>query len=1148
MSQLPSLPKLPRLGRASAPVATKPKPPKERRTNPRITIQELNAAGAEALKQRVKAVTKPEDRRPIWVRVFDALDLPRNIIGNVIGSIAGVEKGALPKGTFGLPRVFMSDVLKKLGVENKVVRGVAGFVGDVAIDPLTYYSLAATTGRLISKALPKVAPSGIKALGAIEKTGRITPEIGKALGLKAVTAARAAKRAAMGKPALEIARATRIQQFLKRHVIKAKGGAGGGEKFAKWIQELGEAGTKWEGRSAAEVVKEAAARSATSLVGKRGGLLTERLGKIATQPLGKTARAEEMLRGAREFIQKHAIKGRTVARLPLAERGLELPFGKQAKLYKGILDPEAIKQLMKAGQAGGAARKQFAKAGQLAGVVETINRAKKELGDLRKARKVAVKSHRARGAMEALKGKFEVTPKGQQALEKITGIAPAREAVADLDAQIAEKTAQLKRHVESTLGKDVADRIVEKVSHHAKPLAKEAVAGPEPIALPKALKQTVSAVQEQAAQARGKGEIARGVRSAILADPNAPEAIKALGAAELGATTAPAAGMTGAQRLAHGLRQAKQKVFGPGASPMHQREVAIHQHLHSGSSATGYRAGRAFQKEAAPVFANWAKKLGATQDEVAEAVIDLIESNHGANTGKFWAGDVIHESVKLSKQSGLADSPEIKALVDKYRAIHDDIERRLIAEGVAPGKMRDYYHRIGADSFRESAGMQKEMHPVKKWAAPRQRAIMPVDSEGNPILSVPLVSTADGIETANKYKAMGYKLVYGDISQHQHNLWSKATRAPNASLARPDYIGAQFSTDIAKSLSSSVAHAERMLAGAAARDLAMETGAKIPQRLVRRMPVFAGMAQPKIPQTSPFYHSIGRQLEGYSFPKPVADMLTRFFKVADSESEVRGLLKASDRIFGYWKGQALMHPAYTLRNVFQNLFGGLMAGANPLDVAQKSFNPRLREIARAVEEGRDVTGTILIHGREIPASVFMRSGKAYNMFNAGFTSQLLAQDIVGRAPRAIGTMAARGRAKFDDVFLTWHRWNNRVETNMRLATWMHFMEDGFTPRQAAMRTIMAMPDLSDISLWERNVASRIFPWYRWMRRNGSLQLFHYLPNKPAFFAGQTKLQHAIQAAMVQEPVREDLQPEWMQRELATQISGDSEQGQTGQGR
>ena len=60
---------------------------------------------------------------------------------------------------------------------------------------------------------------------------------------------------------------------------------------------------------------------------------------------------------------------------------------------------------------------------------------------------------------------------------------------------------------------------------------------------------------------------------------------------------------------------------------------------------------------------------------------------------------------------------------------------------------------------------------------------------------------------------------------------------------------------------------------------------------------------------------------------------------------------------------------------------------------------------------------------------------------------------------------------------------------------------------------MAMPDLSDISLWERNVASRIFPWYRWMRRNGSLQLFHYLPNKPAFFAGQTKLQHAIQAAL-----------------------------------
>ena len=278
-------------------------------------------------------------------------------------------------------------------------------------------------------------------------------------------------------------------------------------------------------------------------------------------------------------------------------------------------------------------------------------------------------------------------------------------------------------------------------------------------------------------------------------------------------------------------------------------------------------------------------------------------------------------------------------------------------------------------------------------------------------------------------------------------------------------------------------------------------------------------------------------------------MLTRFFETTNQPESMSYVMKASDRIFGYWKGQALMSPAYTARNVVQNLFGGLMAGANPMEVAKMSFNKRLREVSRAVEEGRSLTGTIAINGREVPISVFVRSGKMYNMFSSGFTSQLLAQDIVGKQPGFVskgGKVKAglhKAHAGADKVFLTWHKANNRIETNMRLATWMHFMDQGLLPRQAAMRTIMAMPDLSDISLFERKYAARLFPWFRWMRRNGSLQLMHYLPNTPAWFAGQTKLRRALQESLVEVPVREDLRPEWMQESLATQISGDENDGQ-----
>lgn len=44
------------------------------------------------------------------------------------------------RGTFGAPAIYTSDALASMGVENRVVRAVVGFAGDVLLDPTTYLS------------------------------------------------------------------------------------------------------------------------------------------------------------------------------------------------------------------------------------------------------------------------------------------------------------------------------------------------------------------------------------------------------------------------------------------------------------------------------------------------------------------------------------------------------------------------------------------------------------------------------------------------------------------------------------------------------------------------------------------------------------------------------------------------------------------------------------------------------------------------------------------------------------------------------------------------------------------------------------------------------------------------------------------------
>lgn len=147
----------------------------DQRTKPRLSISELNEMDTDELRDRYLN-SRYDNRTPIQ-QVLDIIDLPRNAIANVLFHDAADKQAQAGEfGTFGLPRVTTSDALRDMGVENRVALALGGFVGDVALDPLTYLGPAgwgvqagkvAIRGggkKILSKAAKEAAAGGIDAV------------------------------------------------------------------------------------------------------------------------------------------------------------------------------------------------------------------------------------------------------------------------------------------------------------------------------------------------------------------------------------------------------------------------------------------------------------------------------------------------------------------------------------------------------------------------------------------------------------------------------------------------------------------------------------------------------------------------------------------------------------------------------------------------------------------------------------------------------------------------------------------------------------------------------------------------------------------------------------------------------------------------
>lgn len=344
-----------------------------------------------------------------------------------------------------------------------------------------------------------------------------------------------------------------------------------------------------------------------------------------------------------------------------------------------------------------------------------------------------------------------------------------------------------------------------------------------------------------------------------------------------------------------------------------------------------------------------------------------------------------------------------------------------------------------------------------------------------------------------------------------------------------EMAGRMLSTEAGEALGAGVRKHGHRIAAMEGMDLANKYSVST-KDVLNPMTAFPGMERIDVPAKNVLREILEPLVRDRMYPPSVAGELRGMMEVWERPG---ALLRISDFAYSTWKALALIHPAYTFRNFGQGIVGGLMAGV-PRHWLKRMGDSEGRMLTAALVDGITPPPGAMVHfgATAVPAREAAMLFRGVNVAQAGFTSQI--------------QMSQLGLFNMSDVIRKGYGWffrlNNKMESQMRVGMMLALMDDGMDLGSAAQRMIRAMPDMTDITLFERNVMRRIMPWYSWFRRNSANQL-HFLVNKPAYFAGAEKLRHALQQVLVgDQMVPEELRPDWQQEQQALQFMGDSDQG------
>lgn len=285
---------------------------------------------------------------------------------------------------------------------------------------------------------------------------------------------------------------------------------------------------------------------------------------------------------------------------------------------------------------------------------------------------------------------------------------------------------------------------------------------------------------------------------------------------------------------------------------------------------------------------------------------------------------------------------------------------------------------------------------------------------------------------------------------------------------------------------------------------------------------------------------LGQEIGGeYLVTKSVKAALDRYKRLTDDEG-INGFLISYDKLQSGWKRMALFSPLYHLRNDVGAKFNNWVGGMSLSNLAKYSAQAD-KEVYKAVVRGDESPMF-----REFREQGLGSTGlSAVDFARRGEDPEEAIRRTIDKRSRLDGTLVERVKAEVRDLknplnaFETSRHFGDFVDQTNRYALYKWARETkGMSPEQAAAKVREVQFDYSKTTPFEREFATRLMPFYRWMRNNLPFQVRSFM-NDPRKFINMDKLRQNAQDAV---GIEEENVPDWMKESFAFPVYGEDGSG------
>jgi hypothetical protein len=267
-------------------------------------------------------------------------------------------------------------------------------------------------------------------------------------------------------------------------------------------------------------------------------------------------------------------------------------------------------------------------------------------------------------------------------------------------------------------------------------------------------------------------------------------------------------------------------------------------------------------------------------------------------------------------------------------------------------------------------------------------------------------------------------------------------------------------------------------------------------------------------------------LQGKWVHPEVAKGLANLYPIiTNSDEGIQIATKTIDHAMRAWKALVLFRPAFHVRNFIGNVF---------LNIADGVGNPM--RYPQAVAVLTETLPYVEIAGRQVPTKAVKEwlareALKGQGMFSeaasTGTVTQEAAKMLQALQRSGVQSVAYWARHPFEAS----RKLGENTDSVSRMANFLHHLDSGLSPQQAAQRTRAALFDYGALTPAEQQIRRWVMPFYAWTR-NALPRMVERLVGAPGLFTGAT---HIRENMVSLNEVDERNMPEWLRESQAVPL-------------